>query len=61
MELMNNEVNFDLVMSDMYVGLWILARVQREQRALAIEKLNEVKTQLYDGDDVGKAKRSHAS
>jgi hypothetical protein len=41
MEFTNNDAKVDVVLSDMYVGGKLLARVQAERRYLTIQKLKE--------------------
>lgn len=49
MEFANNDTKMDLVLSDMYVGGKLLARVQAERRLIAIQRLqqtsNDIKTE----------------
>jgi hypothetical protein len=49
MEFANNDTKLDLVLSDMYVGGKLLARVQAERRLIAIQRLqqtsNDIKTE----------------
>jgi hypothetical protein len=45
MEFANNDAKVDVVLSDMYVGGKLLARVQAERRFLAIQKLKTTSNQ----------------
>ncbi|KAL3796024.1 hypothetical protein HJC23_013081 [Cyclotella cryptica] len=48
MEFANNDAKVDVVLSDMYVGGKLLARVQAERRFLAIQKLKTTSNQQQD-------------
>ena len=43
MEFANNDTKLDLVLSDMYVGGKLLARVQAERRLIAIQRLQQTR------------------
>jgi hypothetical protein len=45
MEFTNNDAKVDVVLSDMYVGGRLLARVQAERRYIVIQKLKESPTE----------------
>jgi hypothetical protein len=50
MEFTNNDAKVDVVLSDMYVGGKLLARVQAERRYMTIQKLKETSNQGQDQD-----------
>mmetsp|Transcript_21209 Transcript_21209/g.42636 ORF Transcript_21209/g.42636 Transcript_21209/m.42636 type:complete len:977 (-) Transcript_21209:10-2940(-) len=55
----NNDTKLDIVLSDMYIGAKMLARVQAERRLLAIQRLqqtsNQKKTEREDKDNIVEA------
>jgi 23S rRNA U2552 (ribose-2'-O)-methylase RlmE/FtsJ len=48
MEFANNDAKVDVVLSDMYVGGKLLARVQAERRFLAIQKLKTTSKKIHN-------------
>ena len=58
MHLLNNETKLDITLSDMYVGLRMLARVQAERRVDAIKTMAEKSKSLPRGEFQMKRRRS---
>jgi sn1-specific diacylglycerol lipase len=64
MYLMNNETKMDITLSDMYIGLRMLARVQSERRVDAIKRMAAKSKQIQSGafnKVVGKLQKRRSS